>query len=130
MLGDYLKKRRKELNMTRNALSVSSGISHTEISRIESGERKHPSIKIINSLAEALSIPSEELLKEAGYVSDDSPDLIERAFPSIKTEKQKETLTKIVDGISRNNELDDSDLDNLYNQIEMFIMYAKNKKNS
>ena len=63
MLGELIKKRRNELGMSRNALAVAAGISHTEINRIETGDRKQPSVKVLNSLASALSISQEDLMK-------------------------------------------------------------------
>ena len=36
----------------------------------------------------------------------------------------KETVGKIVDGLSRNSDLADEDLDDLYRQVEMFLDYA------
>lgn len=60
----------------------------------------------------------------------DDMTAVERAFPGLKTKKQQETVEKIADGLSRNTDLKDEDLDGLYKQVEMFIEYAKREKDS
>ena len=129
-LGEFIKNRRTELGMSRNSLATKAGISHTEVQRIETNERKMPSLKVLCSLASALNVPQEDLLKVAGYAPDDDMSAVERAFPGLKTKKQQETVEKIADGLSRNADLKDEDLDDLYKQVEMFIEYAKKEKDS
>ena len=128
-LGEYIKTRREELSMTKHALSVASGISHTEINRIETGDRKQPSLKVLDQLSSALSVPKENLMKMAGYIPDDGVSPIERDFPGLKTEKQRQTVETIVDGLSRNSDLSDEDLDDLCDQLNKIIAYAKTKAN-
>jgi hypothetical protein len=89
-----------------------------------------PSLKVLCALADALNVPQEDLLKIAGYVPTDDTPAVERAFPGLKTRKQQETVEKIADGLSRNSDLKDEDLDDLYKQVEMFIEYAKREKNT
>lgn len=129
-LGEYIKNRRTELGLSRNALGIKSNISHTEIYRIESNERKQPSFKVIGQLAQALAVPQEVLLKLAGYGQSDDTPLIERTFPGLRTDKQRETVERIADGLSRNSDLKDEDLNDLYKQVEMFIDYRKKNKDS
>lgn len=129
-LGEFIKTKRTETGMSRNLLATKAGISHTEVQRIETNERKMPSLKVLCALADALNVPQEELLKIAGYAPTDDTPAVERAFPGLKTRKQQETVEKIADGLSRNADLKDEDLDDLYKQVEMFIEYAKREKNS
>jgi transcriptional regulator with XRE-family HTH domain len=131
-LGELIKERRLAKNLSKRALAEKAGISHTEVHRIENGERKNPSIPVLNSLADALGISKETLLQTAGYVNENQADvpLIERVFPDLKTEKQQNTVQKIVDGLSRSAELADTDYDDLVDQVEMFLAYAKKKRNS
>ena len=129
-LGDFIREKRKELNMSRNQLATKAGISHTEVHRIEVGERKQPSLKVLCSIADALNVPQEELLKYAGYLPTENVPPVERAFPGLKTQKQRETVEKIADGLSRNSDLKDEDLDDLYRQVEVFIEFAKRKQDS
>ena len=128
-IGDFIKKHRTERGLSRNALAQKAGISHTEIHRIETGERKEPSLKTLIALAVALDIPQEEVLKVAGYVPSGEQDNVDALFPELKSQKQKETIEKIAHGLARNADLKDEDLDELYEQMEMFIAYRA-KKNS
>ena len=129
-LGEFIKNRRTELGMSRNLLAINTGISHTEVQRIETNERKMPSLKVLCALADALNVPQENLLKVAGYAPGDNMSATQRAFPGLKTQKQQETVEKIADGLSRNADLKDEDLDDLFKQVEMFIEYAKKEKDS
>ncbi len=129
-LGEFIQNRRKALELSRNMLAARAGISHTEVHRIETGERQQPSLKVLSALAVALEVPQEELMKFAGYIPTDDTPAIDRVFPGLKSEKQKETVGKIVDGLSRNSDLADEDLDDLYRQVEMFLDYAKKKRNT
>lgn len=129
-VGEFIKKRRADLGISRNQLATKANISHTEVHRIETNERKQPSLKVLCALADALCVPQEELLKVAGYNPTDNVSSVERAFPGLTTPKQRETVEKIADALSRNADLKDEDLDDLYRQLEVFIEVAKRKNNS
>ena len=129
-LGEYIQTRRKTVGLTRNQLAIAAGISHTEIHRIETGDRKQPSLKILCALSNALNVPQEDVLKVAGYTPTDDTPAVQLAFPGLKSTKQIETVELIADGLSRNSDLQDEDLDDLYRQVEMFIEYAKKKKDT
>ena len=129
-LGEYIRNRRLDIGMSRNLLASKAGISHTEVHRIETGDRKQPSLKVLCALADALDVPQEEMLKVAGYAPYDDIPAVERVFPGLKTQKQRETVERIADGLSRNADLKDEDLDDLYRQVEVFIEVAKRKQGS
>lgn len=74
-LTDFLKTQRQKKGLSQRELSKLSGISNSEISRIESGERKTPSHKILYSLAKALEIPYGEFLEKAGYFPDEGDSI-------------------------------------------------------
>ena len=127
-LGEMIKDRRLSKGWSKRALAEKAGISHSEVHRIETGERTNPSVPVLNTLAEALGIPKDDLLLIAGYKSDDGDILmIERVFPELKTEKQQQTAQKIIDGLARSSDMDDSDYDRLVEQMEMFFNYVKKK---
>ena len=129
-IGDMIKNRRLSKGWSKRALAEKAGISHSEVHRIENGERENPSVPILNALADALGVPKDDLLRIAGYKSDDGDiPMIERVFPDLKTEKQQQTAQKIIDGLARNGDWDDSDYDGLVTQVELFFDYVK-KKNS
>lgn len=126
-LGEVIKERRIAKGMSKRALAEKAGINHSEVHRIENGERQNPSVPMLIAIANALGIPQDYILMLAGYkTNDESTPLIERVFPDLKTHKQQETAQKIVDDLSRNNDLKDSQYDELVRQVEMYLDYAKN----
>ncbi|MEG6615213.1 helix-turn-helix transcriptional regulator [Peptococcaceae bacterium 1198_IL3148] len=131
-LGQFVKERRQAKEWSKRKLAIEAGISHTEVHRIENGERQNPSVPVLNALAEALGVAKEEMLQAAGYIDeqDQTVSLIEKVFPDLKTEVQRNALRKIVDGLARNADLEEGDAEDLVRQTEMFLAYAKSKKNS
>lgn len=130
-VGNYIKERRLAKEWSKRTLAEKAGISHSEVHRIENGERTNPSVAMLYALADALGIPKEEILRQAGYKTDDRDiPLIEKVFPDLKTEKQQVTAQRIVDGLARNGDLKDSDYDDLVRQVDMFLDYAKKKKDT
>ena len=65
----YLKQIRKNRKLSQRALADMIGVSNTEISRLESGERQKPSPLIIKKISDAFQIPVEEMMSKAGYMS-------------------------------------------------------------
>jgi transcriptional regulator with XRE-family HTH domain len=130
-IGDFIKERRLARDWSKRTLAEKAGISHSEVHRIENGERLNPSVPVLYALADALGIPRDDILLQAGYKSDNSDvPMIEKVFPDLKTEKQQETAQKIVDGLARNGDLKDTEYDDLVRQVEMFLEYAKKKRDS
>jgi len=128
IIGEFIKERRLSKVWSKRALAEKAGVSHSEVHRIENGERMNPSVPVLYSIADALGVPKEEILRHAGYKSDDGDvPLIEKVFPDLKTEKQQQTVQKIVDGLSRNTDLKEDDYDGLVFQVEMFLNATKNK---
>lgn len=66
-LGKLVKNKRLEAGLSLRQLAKLVGVSHTEIARIESGERECPSLKILTSLADVLRVPGVQILEIAGY---------------------------------------------------------------
>lgn len=127
-LGEFIKERRLAKEWSKRALAEKSGISHSEVHRIENGERTNPSVPVLNALAEALGVPKDDMLRLAGYKADDGDvPLIEKVFPDLKTEKQQQAVKRIIDGLARNAELKDQDYDDLVRQVDMFLDYARKK---
>ena len=131
IIGEFIKERRLAKELSKRALAEKAGISHSEVHRIENGERVNPSVPVLNALAEALGVPKDDILRLAGYKADDGDiPLIEKVFPDLKTEKQQQTAQKIVDGLSRNSNLKDAEYDDLVRQVEMFLEYAKKNRDT
>ena len=69
-LGNYVKMIRTGKDFSMRKLSEMSGISHTEIKRIEDGTRKQPSPQVLRAIAAALNTPYEDLMAAAGYIDE------------------------------------------------------------
>ena len=72
--GDKLRKAREERKMTVSALAKATGFTVSYISRIETGQRKPPTLKIIKKLADVLGLPIELLTSENAYLPFDVLD--------------------------------------------------------
>ena len=131
-IGDFIKEQRLSKQWSKRTLAEKAGVSHSEVHRIENGEREHPSIKMLLAISDALSVPKEEMLRLAGYADDEGNlPLIEKVFPDLKTEKQQKTAQHIIDGLARgSSDDDDFDFDAFVDHMDMFLDHAKKKKNS
>ena len=124
-LGKYISTRRIALGMSIRQLAIESGISHTEISRIELGERECPSIRVLISVAKVLGVDYLELVQ---LVSDDNLIPICRnstksTFPHLQNESQVEFIENVADLIHRYESLPEEKYDKLLEQVEMFLEY-------
>jgi len=131
-IGKYLRDRRNAKGLSMRELAEKSGVSHTEIFRIESGQRDFPSMRVLVSLGKALEVPDDEILRMAGYKSEDEGDIsiMEKVFPNLRTEKQQDTAQRIIDGLARNTDLQDNDYDDLVDHMEVFMEFVKKKRNT
>lgn len=68
-LKDYISFLRKDKGFSQRELARRAQISHTEISRIEKGERDRPSPIVLKKLAPFLGVKVEQLMEAAGYIS-------------------------------------------------------------
>lgn len=69
--GEYIKKLREEKGISQRQLSISADISHTEISRIETGDRKEPHPIILKAIGKALGINYLDLYYQYGYIDEE-----------------------------------------------------------
>jgi transcriptional regulator with XRE-family HTH domain len=63
MLGDRVRKRRDELDLTQEQLAAATGLKQFHISRIESGDIKDVKGETLRRLARALRVTSDFLLE-------------------------------------------------------------------
>ena len=68
-LGEFIKERRESAGLSFKKLSTASGVSDTEIMKIENGTRKNPSWNNLCRIAKALKFHPFEILLNAGYIS-------------------------------------------------------------
>ena len=65
-LAQFVRAKREEKNWSMRELAEKAGVSHTEIARIEKGERTNPSASMLRAIATALHIPITQLLDACG----------------------------------------------------------------
>ena len=128
-IGEYIQQRRIECGLTAKGLAELAGISHTEVHRIERNERKKVSLNTLIAMSEVFNVPREEILKLGGYLPDDETSAFEKAFPKLKSEKQREPVEHLINGLTRSKDLSDADYDDLKKQIDMFFDAHAFKKN-
>ena len=76
-IGDYLNKIRLDQQISIRYLAKLTGISHSEINKIENGERANPSPLNLKAIATVLGINQIECFKKAGYID---KDVFENSF--------------------------------------------------
>lgn len=97
-LGDYLKEQRQASKLSLRQLSELAGVSNPYLSQIERGLRK-PSADVLQQIAKALRISSQQLYVRAGILSPEegaggSVELAILNDPGL-TERQKHSLLDV-----------------------------------
>ncbi len=69
-VGDVIKENRELCGYSRKKLADLSGISDSELMKIENGERKNPSWKNLCKIAKALEISPVEFMIKTGCISE------------------------------------------------------------
>lgn len=75
----YIYQLRVDTGISQRELSRRAQVSHTEISRIEKGERLRPSPTVLKKLAPVLGVKSEQLMEAAGYIKMNANDFVQPA---------------------------------------------------
>ncbi|NHN29454.1 helix-turn-helix domain-containing protein [Paenibacillus agricola] len=91
--GSYLKSVRLQKGISVNQLAFDSGISNAQISRIENGLRGIPKPVTIRKLAEALKVPYEEMMDQAGHIREERMHEV----PAWATHKDKRDFKKMLE---------------------------------
>ena len=94
-------------------------VSHSEIHRIENGERVNPSIPMLFSISKALGIPLDDMLIAAGY-SDDQKTALQKAFPNLNS-PQLDATQKIADILARNDDFSQQDAEDVVKFVEALL---------
>ena len=95
----YLKQRKKELNLTFEELSLTSGVPLNTITDIFRGITKNPRIDTMQAIERALGIDNKIQAKQDFILSDDEKELIiayRRILPSLK-QCSKELIVQLAD---------------------------------
>ena len=69
-LGAFIKAQRQVANLSLREMARLTDVSNAYLSQIERGLHQ-PSVRVLRSLAEALHVSSETLLRQAGLIDDD-----------------------------------------------------------
>lgn len=81
LLGEFITTKRKERELSIRSLADISGVSFSQLSKIERGIAKRPNEETVEKLAMALNVDKDQMLALAGYVSEDiKQDVIEGMF--------------------------------------------------
>ncbi|MGG3792522.1 helix-turn-helix transcriptional regulator [Geobacillus thermodenitrificans] len=133
--GSYIRQLREKKGYTVNQLSLYSGVSSAQISRIENGLRGVPKPETIKKLSEALGHPYEDLMQAAGYLGNNEQPELPELTEKDERDIQKE-LEKIINGLKTGsgfaafggmdiNELDEEDRELLIASLENSLRLAK-----
>ncbi len=71
-LGAFIKAQRHVANLSLREMARLTDVSNAYLSQIERGLHQ-PSVRVLRSLAEALNVSAETLLRQAGLIDDDEP---------------------------------------------------------
>ena len=103
-VGELVQKGREEQNLSMRQLAELAKVSHSDISRIESGEREVPNPKILRKISKYIGVNYNDLMYASGLgaqVSPLNPYLIEH-YRKLKGEDLKKALDSIESNISNN----------------------------
>ena len=119
-VGELVQKGREEKNLSMRQLAELAKVSHSDISRIESGEREVPNPKVLRKISKYIGINYNDLMYASGLgaqVSPLNPYLIEH-YSKLRGEELKQALDRIESTIKNNNVVIDSLKKTLNDEIE------------
>lgn len=99
MLGDFIRAQRQLAKMSLREMAAMSNVSNAYLSQVERGLHQ-PSLKVLHSIADALQLSTDQLLKQAGWATgrsaaspapSDTEDAI-RADPRLSPEQRTAML--------------------------------------
>jgi transcriptional regulator with XRE-family HTH domain len=98
-LGRFIREQRERAELSMRELAKRANISNPYLSQIERGLHE-PSVRVLTSLASALELSAEALLRGAGLLGDDeagtrrpSTEDALRADPALTAEQRNDLLT-------------------------------------
>ena len=108
-LGQVIRTQRQLARLSLRDLAALTDVSNAYLSQIERGMHE-PSVRVLRSIAEALDIPADSLLRDAGLLAEDEdpsePASAEAAIRADRdlTDAQKEALLAVYRSYRRENE--------------------------
>lgn len=95
--GEFIKRIRKEKDITIKELGEISGVSTAQISRLESGVRKSSRPETVKALADALGIDYKTAMNEAGYGFEDEEKTLTNEQEFVKDIEREMTDDEILE---------------------------------
>lgn len=92
--NDYLKKLRKENNLSIRQLALYSEVSPAYLSQIETGTRGIPSPDVLKKLCKSLKVTYEELMQAAGYIEEDNRNKLNKQADTYDSLEEINKLVK------------------------------------
>jgi transcriptional regulator with XRE-family HTH domain len=108
-LGQVIRTQRQLSKLSLRDLAALTDVSNAYLSQIERGMHE-PSVRVLRSIAEALEIPADSLLRDAGLLAEDEepsePASAEAAIRADRdlTDAQKEALLAVYHSYRREND--------------------------
>ena len=108
-LGQVIRTQRQLSKLSLRDLAALTDVSNAYLSQIERGMHE-PSVRVLRSIAEALEIPADSLLRDAGLLAEDEepsePASAEAAIRAdrVLTDAQKEALLAVYRSYRREND--------------------------
>ena len=108
-LGQVIRTQRQLSKLSLRDLAALTEVSNAYLSQIERGMHE-PSVRVLRSIAEALEIPADSLLRDAGLLAEDEepsePASAEAAIRADRelTDAQKEALLAVYRSYRREND--------------------------
>ena len=96
-LGAFIREQRNAAQLSLRALADKAGVSNPYLSQIERGLHE-PSVRVLTSIANALNVSAETLLRQAGVIEPDDPGgenptvVALRGDPLLTPEQREELL--------------------------------------
>jgi len=98
-LGAFIREQRNAAHLSLRALADKAGVSNPYLSQIERGLHE-PSVRVLTSIASALNVSAETLLRQAGALGPDEPGAANPTVAAISrdpllTPEQREELLAV-----------------------------------
>jgi transcriptional regulator with XRE-family HTH domain len=112
-LGEFIRLQREIAHLSLRQLSELSDVSNAYLSQVERGMHE-PSVRVLRAITEALSLPADTLLREAGLLDQEpqdangttaSTETAIRTDPAL-SEAQKDALLTVYRSYHRNTQED------------------------
>lgn len=100
-VGELIKEGREKQNLSMRQLAELAKVSHSDISRIESGEREVPNPKILRKISKYIDVNYNDLMYAAGFGFQVTPlnPFLKRYYSSLKGHELDEALINTLGSI-------------------------------